>query len=240
MPLSGSFFTVFAAFAFPSVLAARRAAPVVVVLSAATALPTPITAIARMLTPHSHTNPTRLMFRSPVWFWFRAVNTGTAPGHPKYASCTAASSRTSSGEPTAMISPRLSTTMESQLLHHEPDVVLDQEHCTRPFTADALHRLPEAPRLLLLEARGRFVEEQRTRLVDDRPCHLHHAGAADRQLSRRLRTHVAQPAQLEHLVGLPAAIPLPPRDGSATRGGRRRVHRRRHAIRARRARSPPR
>src|SRR6516165_3944306 len=67
VPESGSFCTVFAAFAFPSVDPLVEL-PVVVVLSAAKALPTPITAMARMLTPHSHTNPTRFMFRSPIWF----------------------------------------------------------------------------------------------------------------------------------------------------------------------------
>jgi hypothetical protein len=56
--VSGSFFTIFAAFALPFVLAPLVvvvAVPaVVVVLSCATAAPLPTTTIARMLTPHNH------------------------------------------------------------------------------------------------------------------------------------------------------------------------------------------
>jgi hypothetical protein len=65
VPVSGSFFTTFAAFALPFVLAPLVvvvAVPaVVVVLSCATAAPPPIATIARMLTPHNQAQPARDM-----------------------------------------------------------------------------------------------------------------------------------------------------------------------------------
>src|SRR5262249_39237306 len=115
VPANGSFFTIFAAFAFPLVLVCVDddvVELVAVVVVCPTAVLAPTTTSARTLTPHNHAFAARDILL-PLNRSFCDEH-GHRSRYPRYASCTAAFSRISSGLPTAITCPRLSTTIVSQ------------------------------------------------------------------------------------------------------------------------------